>query len=217
VDHQPGPGIRPKKRRRDRLIRLAARHPDWVVGFADETWWTRVSQPSLHTWTDEPVRLIEQSVAKHDAEPKALACYGLLVRSAGSTSDEVWLRFVNGRPISAITTQFLATCCSRLAARGKRALLLIWDNASWHISKAVKTWIRQQNRQVKREGCGVRIIACQLPVKAPWLNPIEPYWVHGKRAVVEPARLLSATELEERICAHFRCHREDHLISQPAA
>jgi len=176
-----------------------------------------VSQPSLHTWTDEPVRLVEQSVAKHDAERKALACYGLLVRSTASPPDDVWLRFVDGRPISAITTQFLAVCCDRLAARGKTALLLVWDNASWHISQAVKGWIRDHNRQVKREGPGVRIIACQLPVKAPWLNPIEPYWVHGKRAVVEPAHLLSATELEERICAHFRCHREDHLISQPAA
>ena len=28
-------------------------------------------------------------------------------------------------------------------AAGKRALLLIWDNASWHISAAVKDWLRQ--------------------------------------------------------------------------
>jgi hypothetical protein len=217
VDHQPGSSIPTKKRQRDRLIRLAARHPDWVLGFADETWWTRVRQPSLHTWTDEPLRLVEQSVATDDPDPKALACYGLLVRPAGSTPDEVWLRFVDGRPISAITTQFLAICCDRLAARGKRALLLIWDNASWHISKAVKGWIREHNRQVKQEGCGVRIIACQLPVKAPWLNPIEPHWVHGKRAVVEPAGLLSAAELEERVCAHFHCHPQEHLIAQQAA
>ncbi len=188
-----------------------------MVGFEDETWWTRVSQPSLHTWTDEPVRLVEQSVAKDDPDPKALACYGLLLRCAEGQPEEVWLRFVDGRPSSAITTQFLAVCCDRLAAQGKTALLLIWDNASWHISKAVKGWIEEHNRQVKREGRGVRIIACQLPVKAPWLNPIEPYWVHGKRAVVEPARLLSATELEERICAHFRCHPADHLITQQAA
>jgi DDE superfamily endonuclease len=93
--------------------------------------------------------------------------------------------------VSAITTEFLADCCTRLAARGKTALLLVWDNASWHISKAVKSWIREHNRQVKQDGRGVRIITCPLPVKAPWLNPIEPKWVHGKRAVVEPARLPS--------------------------
>ena len=71
-----------------------------------------------------------------------MAAYGLLVRFADDQPEEVWLRFVDGRPVSAITTQFLADCCDRLAARGKTALLLIWDNASWHISKAVKGWIR---------------------------------------------------------------------------
>jgi hypothetical protein len=172
-----------------------------------------VKQPSLHTWTDEPLRLVEQSVAKHDPDPKALAAYGLLLPA----TDDLWLRFVDGRPVSAITTQFLADCGARLAARGMRALLLIWDNASWHISKQVKTWIRDYNRQVTQTGTGVRIIVCQLPVKAPWLNPIEPKWVHGKRAVVEPARLLSAAELEERVCAYFGCHPQVHLIAQQAA
>lgn len=170
-------------------------------------------QPSIHTWTDEPLRLVEQSVARDDPDPKALACYGLFLRA----TDELMLRFVDGRPVSAITTQFLDDCCDRLAAQGKTALVLVWDNASWHISKAVKTWLREHNRQVKQAGCGTRIIAYQLPVKAPWLNPIEPKWVHGKRAVVEPARLLSATELEERVCAYFHCHRQEHLIAQPAA
>ena len=96
-------------------------------------------------------------------------------------------------------------------------MLVVWDNASWHISKAVKGWIRAHNQQVKQEGHGVRILACQLPVKAPWLNPIEPKWVHGKRAVVEPARLLTAAELEQRVCAYFGCHRQEHLVAQQAA
>lgn len=196
---------------------LARQHPDWVVGFGDETWWSRLAQPALHTWTDEPLRLVEQSVARDDPDPKALAAYGLLVRCADGQPEEVWLRFVDGRPVSAITTQFLADCCDRLAARGQRVLLLIWDNASWHISTRVKGWIREHNRQVKCAGQGVRILACQLPVKAPWLNPLEPKWVHGKRAVVEPDRLLAALELEERICDHFHCHRQEHLIAQPAA
>jgi hypothetical protein len=142
-----------------------------------------------------------------------VAAYGLLLPA----TDELWLRFVTGRPVSAITTAFLADGCSRLAPRGCRALLLVWDNASWHISKHVKGWIREHNRQTKQDGRGVRIITCQLPVKAPWLNPIEPQWVHGKRAVVEPARLLSAAELEQRVCAYFGCHPQEHLIAQKAA
>jgi transposase len=124
---------------------------------------------------------------------------------------------VDGRPVSVITTEFLADCCTRLAARGKTALLLVWDNASWHISQAVKGWIRNHNRQGKQDGPGVRIIVCPLPTKSPWLNPIEPKWVHGKRAVVEPARLLSAAELEERVCAYFDCQPQGHLFAQKAA
>jgi hypothetical protein len=158
------------------------------------------------------MRLAEQAVARDDPDPKALACYGLYLRSPGeAAAAPMWLRFVAGRPVSAITTQFLAWCCAKLAAMGKTALLLVWDNASWHVSKEVRGWVRAHNRAVKRAGEGVRILACYLPVKSPWLNAIEPKWVHGKRAVVEPDRLLSAAELIERICAYYDCPREPHL------
>ena len=43
----------------------------------------------------------------------------------------------------------------------------------------------------------MRIVACSLPIKSPWLNPIEPKWVHGKRAIVEPDRLLTAQEIKD--------------------
>ena len=96
--------------------------------------------------------------------------------------------------------------------------MLLWDNASWHISHAVRTWLRQHNHKVKQTGQGVRILACRLPSKSPWLNPIEPKWVHGKRAIVEPDRLLSAQEVMERVHAYYRCADEAHLaISKKAA
>ena len=79
------------------------------------------------------------------------------------------------------------------------------------MSKRVRAWIRAHNRHVKRAGHGVRILPCSLPVKSPWLNPIEPKWVPGKRAIVEPARLLSAQEIADRVCAYFHCSHELHL------
>jgi hypothetical protein len=42
LDHEPGPAIRVKKKQRDRLIRLAGAHSEWVLGFADEVWWSRL-------------------------------------------------------------------------------------------------------------------------------------------------------------------------------
>ena len=41
-----------------------------------------------------------------------------------------------------------------------------------------------------RAKIGVRILLCYLPTKSPWLNSIEPEWVHGKRQVLEPACVL---------------------------
>jgi transposase len=198
------------------LIRLLAKHPEWALGFEDETWWSRLARPNLFAWApdDKPLRLVEQSICKDDPDSKALAAYGLLLRLAqsdGSVKEEVWLRFVDGRPISAVTTQFLEWVCERLEVLGKQALLMPWDNAPWHVSKVVRLWIREHNRKVKRDGKGVRIVACYLPIKSPWLNPIEPRWVHAKRNVVEPDRLLSARELADRVCAHFRCPHDNHL------
>ncbi len=191
-------------------------HPDWALGFEDEVWWSRLAPPALHTWAepDQPLRLVEQTVAKNDPDPKALACYGLLVRWAqpeGGWHEQAWLRFVDGRPVSALTTQYLAWGCAKLQAAGKRALLLVWDNAPWHVSQAVRGWIRQHNRAVKRTGSGVRIVTCYLPIKSPWLNPIEPKWVHGKRKVVEPDVVPTAHELADRVCRVFGCAHEPHL------
>ena len=216
MDHQPGPGVRAEKRARDRLIRLAQAHPDWALGFEDEVWWSRLARPALHRWAkpDQPLRLVEQTVARDDPDPQVLACYGLLVRWVTATRgwhEEAWLRFVDGRPVSGITTQYLAWCCAKLEAAGKQALLLVWDNAPWHVSRAVRGWIRAHNRRVKQAGTGVRILACYLPIKSPWLNPIEPKWAHGKRKVAEPDGLLTARELAERVCEAFGCAYQDHL------
>ena len=89
--------------------------------------------------------------------------------------------------------------------------MLIWDNASWHISKEVREWIASHNREVKESGEGVRIVSCFLPIKSPWLNSMEPKWVHGKRKVLEPDGLLTAHELAERVCGAFGCPHYEHL------
>src|SRR5512135_18793 len=104
---------------------------------------------TLHSWADgEPLRLPERTVKKSDSDPKALACYGLLRADTGP----LWLRFVQGRPLSTITTPCLAWVCERLHAAGKKSLLLVWDNASWHLSQAGRAWIRAHNRHASQAG-----------------------------------------------------------------
>ena len=217
MDREPRPRVREKKGARDRLIRLAHGRPEWALGFEDECWFSRFERPSsVHSWTEggRPVRLLEKEARKDDPEPKALACYGMYVPELART----WIRFVDGRPVSSITTQFLDYCCEKLAAAGKVALLLVWDNASWHKSREVRHWIAAHNREVRESERGVRIVPCLLPTKSPWLNAIEPKWVHSKRKVTEPERSLGAYELAERVCGVFGCTHEEHLsISQEVA
>src|SRR5919204_110506 len=171
----PDPEYARKKARRDRLIRLAQQHPEWLLGFEDEVWWSRLAHPALHAWQDD------------------------------------------GRPVSAVTITFLTWCLERALERRKQAVLLIWDNASWHDSQIVRSWVRRHNRQVKQAGHGVRLLVCALPIKSPWLNPIEPKWLHGKRKVLAPDRLLAAAELAERVCAVYGCPQEPHLIQPKKA
>ena len=168
--------------------------------------------PTLSSFSEEkrPHRMIQRSVAKDDPDPKAIACYGLYL--PGETpGGEMWLRFVDGRPVSSITTRFLSWCCKGLEAAGKKVLLLIWDNASWHISKEVRRWLGKHNREVKNSGEGVRVVSCLLPKQSPWLNAIEPKLVHGKRRVVEFDGLLGSYELAERVCGAFGCPHYEHL------
>ena len=65
--------------------------------------WSRYAQPYLQTWTDDkPLRLIQNEPDRQDPEPKAVACYGVL----RTDTQGMLLRFVDGRPVSAVTIQF---------------------------------------------------------------------------------------------------------------
>ena len=211
MDRESGPGVCSKKGARDRLIRWATGKPEWVVAFGDECWWSRVSEPNMRSWTPagQPMRLIQKKDQVPKGAPKALACYGLLRQDTGG----MLLRFTEGRPVSELTVPFLSWACGELAAEGKKALLLIWDNAGWHTSALVRGWIRQLNRAAKENG-GVRIVTCCLPTKSPWLNNIEPKWIHGKRAVAEPDRVLEPSEIIERACAYYAVPLLPHLSKE---
>jgi hypothetical protein len=146
-------------------MEIAGANPEWAIGFEDECWWSRVALPTLNAWSEEdkPLRLLQRSVPKDDPEPKAVSCYGLYLPEL----DKTWLRFVDGKPVSSITTQFLEWSLEKLESVSKKVLLLIWDNASWHVSKEVRRWLGKHNRRVKNSGEGVRVVSCLLPKQSP--------------------------------------------------
>jgi hypothetical protein len=214
LDDQPRSGGYPKHKRRDRLRRRARAQPTWALGFGDEGWWSRLAQPNPPGWTDAEATYTwqEWTAPTDDPDPQALACDGLLVRPQPRAADQMWLRCVPGRPVRVVTIDVLTWCSARMAAPGFTALVWIGDHASWHRSHAVRRWIRQHHQQVKRGARGVRPVVCPLPSKSPWLNPIEPQWVQGKRAVSEADRLWSAGEWDARVWAYDRGACEAHLV-----
>src|SRR6266487_278060 len=132
LDHQPRSVIPAKKTARDRLLSWASQEQQaatWAIGFLDEVWWSRFALPPASGWQDneESLRFVEQCWQKADPDAKALACYGVLWQRGPADApirDQMSLRFVDGHPVSEITTQFLAWCCTNLQAQGKRAWLL---------------------------------------------------------------------------------------------
>ena len=188
---------------------MAARWPGWVFGFQDEVWFSRLAQPALRAWApdhpNQPLRLHQKDKQAKDKEPEALACYGLLRHDTG----DMMLRFVEGRPVSAVTTAFLEWVAQELAGQGVRVLVIAWDNASWHKSAEVRRWIQAHNQRLKplrhTPQAGCHVLVCPLPVKSPWLNAIEPKWVHGKKNIVEPQRKLAAHEIKQRLCDYYPC------------
>lgn len=130
---------------------------------------------------------------------KALACYGALRQD----TQAVLLYFSSGQPDSLQTWLFIMGLLALARAEGKRVVVILWDNASWHKSAALRGWIRAYNRAAKTAG-EPRLLTHLLPVKSPWLNPIEPHWVHAKRAVCQPDGDLTPSILRHRLCSHFK-------------
>lgn len=156
---------------------------------------------------------MEPTVAKDEA--KSLACSGSLGRwwaDGAAPHEEAWRRFAEGRPLRGATPRCLAWACERLAAAGKAALLLVWDNAAWPVSRAVRAGIAAHTRRAKATGHGARIVEGRLPTTSPRRNPLAPNWTHGKRRVVEPARLLPVEEQEDRVYAALGAEHTEHLI-----
>lgn len=166
----------------------------------DECWFSRFAQPQAHAWAEvgEELRLVQREPKRGESD-KALACFGAVRHD----NEAVLLYFSHGQPNSLQVWLFIIGLLAVARAEGKRVLIIIWDNASWHKSNDLRGWIRAYNR-VAKAASEPRLLIHLLPVKSPWLNPIEPRWVHAKRGVCEPDGELTSPLLRSRLCAHFK-------------
>jgi transposase len=141
--------------------------------------------------------LIQRTPKRHEPE-KAIACFGAVRQDTGQT----YLYFCKEQPTREQTWGFIMALLTVARREHKRVVVLIWDNASWHLSKRLHPWSKDYNFAAKRLH-QPRLLIHYLPAKSPWLNPIELRWMHAKRRVCEPNGDLTPQTLIRRLSCHF--------------
>ncbi len=135
-----------EKKRRDCLVRWVKGRRDALLVWEDECWFSRFAQPTVKTWAqrDQPFRLAERTLPAQ-APDKALACYGALC----DDTRQVYLHFTWGQPDSEATIDYLQRLLALARGRRKQYLVIVWDNASWHLSRKVRAWLKSYKQQAK--------------------------------------------------------------------
>lgn len=174
----------------------------------DECWFSRFAQPRMRGWAakGEELRLVQRQ-PKPKEPGKALACLGAVRQDTG----ERFLYFCDGQPDTDKIILMLERLLAVARCERKCVLAIIWDRATWHKSQKLKRWIHKHNQAAKQSG-DVRLLTCLLPVKSPWLNPMEAHWVHAKRKIAEPDGEITVNELKCRLCAHFQVEFSDAAL-----
>jgi hypothetical protein len=122
-----------------------------------------------------------QRTPKPQETQHALARYGAVRHDM----DHVYLDVCDGQPSRKPTWTYLQGLLAVARQEGKRVVVVIWNHAGGHKCNRLRQWIRTYHQQAKQTG-DVQLLTFLLPTKSPWLNPIKPSWVHGKRKVCEP-------------------------------
>jgi hypothetical protein len=161
--------------------------------FVDESWWVLWPRPA-ESWgrRRRPQRVTKAKSWKRGERPPSRCLYAQMdvndrtVKGAWHPTwnqDETWA--------------FLQEVIPAYAAQGVRYLVIFWDHAPWHVAAAVRQRVAAYNAQAKREGT-LRVALYFLPIKAPWLMPLEPVFGQTKRAVGLRKR-ATFDELEEAV------------------
>lgn len=205
----PDPRYSAHKDRRDRLLAIARAAPDGTALWMDQSWFVRWPY-RFRTWasTDTPLR-----VAQRWSEPvDTSALYGVI----DDKTRAPFLRWAEGQPNSDETIRFLEALMAHCTDRGLRFVVLFWDRAPWHTSKRTRDWLRTYNRQAKREN-RTRLIVCSLPVRSPWLMPLEPIFGWIKHQILGGRLFATIADLQAAVECCFRQRAEPDRLRRDKA
>lgn len=202
------PHYRHKKARRDKILAWAKADPSIIVVYQDESWFS--GNPKPVGGYGRPGQPQDAAVAKPAHKFKgAWVLYAALEVTTGRVH-----RHYAPRCNQTHVRRQLEALLERYQAEGKRVLVVLWDNASWHTAKALRAWYYAYNQRAKREG-KIRLLLVPLPSRSPWLNPLEPVFGQAKRHVVGRRAIRWPSRLKDKTEAYF--HRRDKRLNRPAA
>ena len=184
----------------------------------DESWWVLWPRPAAG-WAQRrrPQRVAKAKSWQRQDRPPSRCLYAQMdvndrtVKGAWHPTwnqDETWA--------------FLQEVIQEYATPGRRSLVIFWDNAPWHVAAALRQRVAAYNAQAKPEG-KLRVALYFLPIKSPWLMPLEPVFGQTKRAVGMRKR-ATFEELEEAVDrrlkarnARVRARTSKHRSTSPVS
>lgn len=174
--------------------------------FIDESWFVLWPYPA-EGWArrKRPSRIPKAKDWKRGERPPSCALYASMDAVKREVSAE-WHPTWNQQE----TWTHLRGLLEAYRQRGIRYLIVFWDHGPWHTAASVRRRVAEHNRRARKEG-GVRVLLFYLPVKAPWLMPLEPVFGQTKRAVGAKPRGALA---EPRAAVERRPRRRDGRVRQ---
>jgi transposase len=107
---------------------------------------------------------------------------------AGLSWWRFYFRFFDGAIRTAQIIEFLSALCKHIS----KPLLIVWDGAGPHKSRALRQWLDEQHG---------RIAIAFLPPYAPELNPVEAIWAYLKKHEIAnlcPTHLAEVSDFARR-------------------
>jgi len=146
--------------------------------FIDESWFVLWPYPAPG-WAQRgrPRRIPQAKSWDRKHRPPSCALYAAMDTRERQVSAE-WHPTWNQEETWAHLEQILAS----YQGQAIRSLVVFWDHGPWHVARSVREKIAAYNRCARQTG-GMHVLLFYLPIKSPWLMPLEPVFGQTKRAI----------------------------------
>jgi transposase len=165
------PRYEERKKKIEETVTLVLNDPESDLEYTDESWFVAQEPSGVKnhqtgsSWSD--VGKPETVPTSSSKGKKTLPIYaGLSVKDK-----QVRYMFTEKTDTNA-SIAYLSWRAKECRERGIRRLYIVWDNASFHLSKALREWLGEHNEKAGREDSAI-IELVPMPNKSPWLNLIE--------------------------------------------